>query len=372
MQFQPGEFAAVTVQLYSDSLALDEYFQRYTSNYQIGSTFPGGLGVKLRDLLLTGLASKVIDIEADFMDDTVYCVVNLNPDARENFIRAIQRCSDMLKEHVKMLQFQIFIGVSHFYSSYTDISTAFQEALSLFSCKCIYRGQGLVFAKDLPVNASPLSSLGLENEFKKAAETWDQTQLLGHMRHCFEERRLQIQQDPRLINGILGQIFDTFWMVAPNRAELVPDALRVMKKFLLISSHSLYDLEENCCRLVTEQLDRLHREAQSADSLLIRTIKQYVHQHYAAQISLETLADKVQLSTAYLCNIFKTETGETIGNYIQRVRIERSQQLLTSTLMNVSEISNAVGYTASKYFSRIFRKHIGIRPTEFRYLNKWE
>ena len=67
----------------------------------------------------------------------------------------------------------------------------------------------------------------------------------------------------------------------------------------------------------------------------------------------------------------KNETGETISNYIQRTRIEMAQHLLLTTMMNVTEVADAVGYADAKYFSRVFRKHLGIRPSDFRYLNKW-
>lgn len=92
MEFQNGDFVAIILQLYEPNSSLDGHFSRYsTSAVQSQPAFPVGIGDKLRDLLVAGLISKVIDIEAEFIDDTLYCIVNLDPNSRESFIRSLKR-----------------------------------------------------------------------------------------------------------------------------------------------------------------------------------------------------------------------------------------------------------------------------------------
>ena len=144
-----------------------------------------------------------------------------------------------------------------------------------------------------------------------------------------------------------------------------------MQKYLVSCSSSLHDLEKNCCQLIDSILVRLQKEVDSTNSMPVRTVKQLISKNFANTISLDDLTKEVNLSPPYLSELFKNETGETISNYIQRTRIEMAQHLLLTTMMNVTEVADAVGYADAKYFSRVFRKHLGIRPSDFRYLNKW-
>lgn len=100
MEFQNGDFVAIILQLYEPNSSLDGHFSRYsTSAVQSQPAFPVGIGDKLRDLLVAGLISKVIDIEAEFIDDTLYCIVNLDPNSRESFIRSLKRIKDKHSFH---------------------------------------------------------------------------------------------------------------------------------------------------------------------------------------------------------------------------------------------------------------------------------
>ena len=79
----------------------------------------------------------------------------------------------------------------------------------------------------------------------------------------------------------------------------------------------------------------------------------------------------VRFSTSHISALFKRETGTTIVDYITQCRIERAKELLASTMMSINEIAEAVGYQDAKYFSRIFRKQVCIKPSEYRQLHQW-
>ncbi|SDL71274.1 response regulator transcription factor [Paenibacillus jilunlii] len=90
----------------------------------------------------------------------------------------------------------------------------------------------------------------------------------------------------------------------------------------------------------------------------------YIHEHYAEELTLAELSDKVYISRNHLSIIFKNITGETFNNYLTRVRIEKARELLMERNMLVYEVAERVGYKNIPYFSTLFKKITGMNPTE--------
>lgn len=91
---------------------------------------------------------------------------------------------------------------------------------------------------------------------------------------------------------------------------------------------------------------------------------QYIHEHYAEEVTLAELSEKIYISRNHLSIIFKNITGETFNNYLTRVRIEKARELLLERNMLVYEVAERVGYKNVPYFSTLFKKITGLNPTE--------
>ncbi|WP_194165702.1 response regulator [Oceanobacillus sp. CFH 90083] len=98
----------------------------------------------------------------------------------------------------------------------------------------------------------------------------------------------------------------------------------------------------------------------------IEAVKQYVADNIEKDLSLDMLAEKVYLTSGYLSDKFKQETGSGINKYIKQVRMDKADELLSYTNMKVNDISKAVGYSNASYFIRIFREHFGVSPKRYR------
>ena len=100
----------------------------------------------------------------------------------------------------------------------------------------------------------------------------------------------------------------------------------------------------------------------------IREAKRFIAQNYDRNCSLEDIARYVKLSPVYLSALFKKETGLNITAYLTEVRIENAKHLLCETEMSIVQISDAVGYTDSRHFSKVFQKNVGMKPSQYRKL----
>ncbi len=96
-------------------------------------------------------------------------------------------------------------------------------------------------------------------------------------------------------------------------------------------------------------------------------IRDYISRHYSSDtLSIRDISDHVHLSSSYICTLFKTETGQTLNQYITEYRMEKAKQLLSDPRNKITEISAMVGYADGNYFGKSFKKSVGFSPSEYR------
>ncbi|UVI31548.1 AraC family transcriptional regulator [Paenibacillus spongiae] len=98
----------------------------------------------------------------------------------------------------------------------------------------------------------------------------------------------------------------------------------------------------------------------------IALIKQYMRTHLAEPVKLEKLSQLIHWSPNYLCRIFKEHTGKSPMAYLQSIRMMEAEKLLLYTDLPIFAISELLGYDDASYFARLFRRHHGRAPTEYR------
>lgn len=98
----------------------------------------------------------------------------------------------------------------------------------------------------------------------------------------------------------------------------------------------------------------------------IEQAKNYFHDHYQERISIEDYAHSKNISTCWFIRSFRTLTGSTPLQYIHSIRLNNAKTLLEYTQYNITEVASLVGFDDPLYFSHLFKKHMGISPSEYR------
>lgn len=101
-------------------------------------------------------------------------------------------------------------------------------------------------------------------------------------------------------------------------------------------------------------------------SPMISKVSEFLILHYAESYSLTQLANFFNISDSYLSKQFIKETGETINQFMTRLRCQKAAHLLTETDMKITQISEFVGYFDNNYFVKVFKKLYNQTPSEYR------
>ena len=130
-----------------------------------------------------------------------------------------------------------------------------------------------------------------------------------------------------------------------------------------VLSKGVFSAEETLAH-IDQALSRSKRLG-SGNARLVRKVMAYMHEHYAEALSRERLASYAGVSERHLNRCFVQETGLAPGSYLNRYRIQKARCLLVEQDMSITEVMGSVGFSDSSYFTRVFRREVGVSPSEY-------
>ena len=115
----------------------------------------------------------------------------------------------------------------------------------------------------------------------------------------------------------------------------------------------------------TEKYQNISNEALFNQSFL-HSILEEMKQNYTKDLSLTKFAKKYGISSGYLSMRIKQELGVSFSEYLTTKRMEKAKELLQNETLSVAEVASAVGYHDYFYFTKAFKKTLGISPSKYR------
>jgi AraC family transcriptional regulator len=130
--------------------------------------------------------------------------------------------------------------------------------------------------------------------------------------------------------------------------------------------HLNHLLFEECARLITSQKTQPQPTERQQHALLVRDIQQYVRNNLATDLAVGSIGYEFHLSRRHLTRIFKALTGETLLDFTNRIRVETAARLVATTSLSIMDVSLAVGLDTPSYLARLFKRYLGLTPSELR------
>ncbi|MNO24149.1 Transcriptional regulatory protein ZraR [compost metagenome] len=108
-------------------------------------------------------------------------------------------------------------------------------------------------------------------------------------------------------------------------------------------------------------------ELHTHSNLIVQKAKEYIDENYAQKgLTIHEVAKKNHVSPNYLSYLFKKNTGHNLWEYVIKLRMEESREMILHTDLRRYEIAERVGYESPEHFSKIFKKYYGISPSELK------
>lgn len=130
--------------------------------------------------------------------------------------------------------------------------------------------------------------------------------------------------------------------------------------------HSLDKLRKWALGMLGKLELQLSESESFTKSRIVGQVQDIVAKEGSHELSVKIIADKVFLHPVYLSKVYKSETGEGLGDYLIRIRMEKALYMLKHTNKKIYEITTELGYQNPQYFSKMFRKFYGMAPHEYR------
>lgn len=150
------------------------------------------------------------------------------------------------------------------------------------------------------------------------------------------------------------------------KKNLIPPSPAMIEQ--IQSCTALSQLEEHILQLFDRVTDMLTHKGMVLSPLVEKAMI-YIHSHLDETLSLEIIADHVHVNPTHLSRTFKKDCGENITEFINKVRIEKAQELLSFSNTLAYEVAEKVGFNDPAYFSAIFKKYTGLSPKEFKQIH---
>ena len=145
----------------------------------------------------------------------------------------------------------------------------------------------------------------------------------------------------------------------------VPDDFNTRKYYDILQECTYEDQYKSTIRdIIMQSINYI--KAHKSDNYIVNYVKTYINDNYTQDINYESIAKSLHITRPYLTTYFKSKTGINPSEYLNRLRINKSIHLLSNTTLKVKDISQSIGIFNVSTFIRMFKKHMGMTPVEFK------
>ena len=135
---------------------------------------------------------------------------------------------------------------------------------------------------------------------------------------------------------------------------------------IIQNTDKLKDLQKLEINMAICYLDFLIKDVQVTENFILNKILQVIHVSIEDHIQAKDIAKAVNISEGYAFNLFKKYMGISLMEYVRKLKIERGKVLLLRTTKSILDISIILGFYDQSHFTKVFKKIVGITPTEYR------
>ncbi|MEK3719367.1 helix-turn-helix domain-containing protein [Paenibacillus sp. FSL H8-0034] len=185
---------------------------------------------------------------------------------------------------------------------------------------------------------------------------------MNRMLYQLDKRGVSVQQLRQLAEGVIARVVK---LLEPYGIDVNGSSYHQQQLVLMEECYTLDQFKQFYAELFQTSAAVIRSRKNEQDPA-ITFVMDYIEKRFADDVSLDQLADKLNISVGYLSVYIKEKTGANFSDHINAIRINKAKELLSDNALSVQEISVLIGYRNVTSFIRMFKKMIGMPPGEYR------
>lgn len=259
---------------------------------------------------------------------------------------------------------QPLVGIGHVCDTILEIGNSYKQALEMVNNGIIFGEKGVKLYKTNPSDiAKYFYSITDLEQLLVALRSGDQQKVMMQLDNIFEHLEKEKVDYEHLItisNGLMSICYST---ITENTSGRYADGDSMHYNF---RHKKISEIKEHVIQFYVESIKQNKTVKRTKAQKVAEDSVDFIKDNYAdPALSIRMIGEALHLDISYVRRVFKKVMGKTMNNYIIDLRMQKSKELLMKNEYKHSEIASMVGYIDAAYFSKSFKKYVGITPKEF-------
>lgn len=377
--------------IYESLSALDINFETenfavmvfYIDNYDEFTKLPAGNGedeLRLVEFIIRNVVEELINRNNHCymvdIDDIMACLINFKTQQGEAGLEELLSAASEAQKFISE-KFNIYftVAVSNVHDAIHKIPRAYGECMEALEHRMVMGSGKIICYKNVVgrYNENPgysyyypmLVEQQLVNfikvgDFKGAISIVDEV-----LKSNFEEGARSIQLAKCVMFNLTGTILKTMNdLSAHYRSDILKESNPAER---LLGCETVNEMENEIARILQIICRYVQDERRKESSNFYEKVRAFIEKSYKdINLSVGAIGEYFDMTPAYVSKLFKEQTGESLLDYMNKIRIEKAKELLGQERYTIQEVADLVGYNDSKTFTRYFKKFEGVTPGKFK------
>lgn len=351
-------------------LSIDDYKARVD---ELSARDKDILKFSLENISFEIIAARGLVAYSFEMEDGLGIIVNYaenDPAADAEHMDAM--CAEIKECIARFTKITVTIGIGSEIEGVAPLKQSFQAAEQAVMQRMVQGANRVIRIHDSAAGPQAFNTISLkkEQDLVRRFEQRNEAAALQLLEELFAPFRnatlIDVSQLMKLNFQLIMLMFKILKHLSINPEETLGDEFQLYSQ---VNSNGDIDSVVDWFALKLGVCFELIRSKQeNSNSHLIGKAKEYIQRNFNKDITLEGLAEHVHLSPPYLSKLFKEETGENFSAYLLNCRMNAARGLLKEGNYKAHQVAEMVGFQNEKYFFKVFKKVIGLTPSEYKNL----
>ncbi|WP_165920989.1 response regulator transcription factor [Muricomes intestini] len=329
---------------------------------------------KIKDIVVEELKHDKIEMITSSVDNSFFCLLNGDNDILELVDTVMNQVKNKLLVINDILQkINFTIGISNICEDINQIYDCVNECQNCINQKIVKGKNKIIRYDSIPIVESEASYFVDENfrkRFLKNIADGDGEAISAEIN---ELATLLYRFSGKTDGNVVLEVYEMLVKMFFKGIQVFDftDFKEFSQENLLQQKVYFYNISGAFAYLgdiFQLLLGRGKAEKENQNTRPIRLAQLYMEEHYMDSITLEEIAKHVGLNETYLSTIFKKQMGRSLIDFLTYTRVQRAKEMLINRGKSINEISEEVGFNDAKYFTKRFKKIMGVSPNEYRKL----